>query len=122
MLPRRDLAFPVRNALVAVAWLSSSAVYADSTDPTGTLAKLSVDWVKTRAEAVRAETEWASQRELLDSTAKALAEHARELEEARDPLKILPSAAIRATTRSTCSDWRTNVRRTRDVPNGRVDF
>jgi hypothetical protein len=56
-------------------------------DPVDTLAKLSLDWVKTRSEAVRAENDWASQRELLDSTVKALEERARELEARRDLLK-----------------------------------
>jgi hypothetical protein len=56
-------------------------------DPVDTMAKLSLDWVKTRSEAARAETEWASQHELLDSTVKALEERARELETKRDLLK-----------------------------------
>jgi hypothetical protein len=75
------------TAAALVAGLSASFAFAEGADPSDTLAKLSVEWVKTRAEAVRAETEWNSQRELLDSTAKALAERARELEEARDLLK-----------------------------------
>jgi len=57
------------------------------TDPIDPLAKLSLEWVKTRAEAVRAEADWASQRELLDATVKAMEERARELEAKRDLLK-----------------------------------
>jgi hypothetical protein len=61
------------------------------TDPVDTLAKLSLEWVKTRAEAVRAENDWANQRELLDATVKALEERARELEAKRDLLKAKTS-------------------------------
>lgn len=43
--------------------------------------------MKTRSEAARAETAWASQRELLASTVNALEERARELETKRDLLK-----------------------------------
>jgi hypothetical protein len=71
----------------AAAGLGATVATAAPPDPTDTLAKLSLEWVKSRAEAVRAETEWGSQRELLDSTVKALEERARELEAHRDLLK-----------------------------------
>lgn len=76
------------QCLVLVAFcLGGSFACGAPADPVDTLAKLSLDWVKTRAEAVRAESAWASQHELLDSTVKALEERARELETKRDLLK-----------------------------------
>lgn len=55
-------------------------------DPVDALTKLSLDWVKLRSETARAETAWAGQRELLDSTVNALEARARELESKRDHL------------------------------------
>lgn len=57
---------------------------ADSID---SVEKAATEWVKVRAETVRVETEWASQRELLELTAKALAERAQAAEDKRDNLK-----------------------------------
>lgn len=67
--------------------LCGSLAHGAPTDPVDTLAKLSLDWVKLRSEATRAETAWVSQRELLDSTVNALEARARELESKRDLLK-----------------------------------
>ena len=58
-----------------------------ATEPLSSLEKVSSDWVKTRVETVRAETEWASQRDLLDSLVKAHEERAGALEVKRDFLK-----------------------------------
>lgn len=72
--------FPFRY-LTGVAILFSSCVaYGATADPIDTLAKLSADWVKLRAETARIETDWANQRELLNSTVKAFEERARDLE------------------------------------------
>jgi Protein of unknown function (DUF3450) len=49
--------------------------------------KAATEWVKTRAEAARLQSEWNSQQELLASTVKALNERAQTLEEKRDSLK-----------------------------------
>jgi len=77
----------IRRGLIAAAALCVSLVRGASTDPVDALATLSLDWARTRSEAVRAEATWASQRELLDSTINALEERARELESKRDLLK-----------------------------------
>jgi len=80
---------PVRHGLlVAAAFFCGPFAPGAPADPVDTLAKLSLDWVKTRSEAVRAETAWSAQHDLLDSTAKALEERARELETKRDLLKV----------------------------------
>lgn len=76
------------KCLLAVAACGCGSIsQAATADPVDTMAKLSLDWVKTRSEAERAETVWASQHELLDSTVKALEGRARELEMKRDLLK-----------------------------------
>jgi hypothetical protein len=49
--------------------------------------KAATDWVKTRAETTRLETDWESQRPLLESMANALTERAQSTEEKRDRLK-----------------------------------
>jgi hypothetical protein len=49
--------------------------------------KAVTEWVKTRAETVRLETEWASQRELLEATVNALVERAQATEDKWTNLK-----------------------------------
>jgi hypothetical protein len=49
--------------------------------------KAATEWVKTRAETARLQSDWTAQQELLESTVKALAERAQALEEKRDSLK-----------------------------------
>lgn len=71
---------------LAVFWCAT-VVHGASADPVDALAKLSLEWVKTRAETSRIETNWTNQRELLNSTVKAFEERARELEAKRDLLK-----------------------------------
>jgi len=71
---------------ITISLLIPAIGYSES-EPLGTLEKVSSEWVKTRVETVRAETEWASQRELLGSMVKALEERARSLEEKRDLVK-----------------------------------
>ena len=74
--------------LVTVAFcLCGSFAQGAPTDPVDTLAQLSLEWVKTRAEAARAENAWASQRELLESTVNALDSRAQEMEAKSDLLK-----------------------------------
>jgi hypothetical protein len=58
-----------------------------TSDSIESVEKAATEWIKTRAESVRLETEWASQRELLESTVKALSERAQSTEEKRDNLK-----------------------------------
>lgn len=73
--------------LAATAMWCASVVHGAPADPVDTLARLSLEWVKTRAETARIETDWASQHERLNSTVKAFEEQARELEAKRDLLK-----------------------------------
>jgi Skp family chaperone for outer membrane proteins len=62
-------------------------VLSAASDSIESVEQAATEWVKTRAEAVRLETEWASQRELLESTVKAFSERAQAIEEKRDNLK-----------------------------------
>lgn len=72
-----------RIALLAAACLS--AAFAD--DPLAPLGKVATEWVKTRDQTVKEQMEWASQRELLQTTVAALQERAQALEDQRDLLK-----------------------------------
>ena len=49
--------------------------------------KAATEWVKTRAETARLQSDWTAQQELLESTVRALTERAQALEEKRDSLK-----------------------------------
>ncbi|MFA5056802.1 MAG: DUF3450 family protein [Opitutaceae bacterium] len=60
---------------------------AAAAEPIDALEKAAAEWVKTRTETVRLETEWATQRELLESTVRALTERAQRIEDKRDNLK-----------------------------------
>jgi hypothetical protein len=55
-------------------------------DPVEQVGKAAGDWLKTRSETVRLQSDWASQRQLLESTVKALEERAGTLEDKRDHL------------------------------------
>jgi hypothetical protein len=66
-------------------------VLSAASDSIESVEKAATEWVKTRAEAVRLETEWASQRELLESTVNALSERAQAVEGKRDNLKAKTS-------------------------------
>jgi hypothetical protein len=70
--------------ILCVLLIPTLCVAAESLDG---VEKVATEWVKTRAETVRLETEWTSQRELLASTVAALEAHARQVEEKRDNLK-----------------------------------
>src|SRR5688572_21841673 len=50
-------------------------------DPVDRVGKVATDWVKTRAETVRAGTDWGGQRTMMESMVKALDERARLIEE-----------------------------------------
>jgi hypothetical protein len=56
-------------------------------DPVEAVGKSAGEWLKTRAETVRLQTEWATQRELLESTVHAVEERAASAEARRDELK-----------------------------------
>jgi len=63
------------------------AAFGAGPDPIETVGKAATEWVKTRAETVRLESDWATQRELLESTVNALNERAGRLEDQRDNLQ-----------------------------------
>ena len=74
-----------RTCLVLyVALLPIRVLAADSIE---SVEKAATEWVKTRTETARLNSEWASQQELLESTVNALKERAQSLEEKRDALK-----------------------------------
>lgn len=56
-------------------------------DPVAAVGKNAGEWLKARAETVRLQTEWATQRELLESTVHAVEERAANVEARRDELK-----------------------------------
>jgi len=58
-----------------------------ATDPLEAVQKSATEWVKVRAETVRLESEWSSDRKLLESTVVGLEERAMQLEEKRDNAK-----------------------------------
>jgi uncharacterized coiled-coil protein SlyX len=60
---------------------------ARSADSIESVEKAATEWVRTRAETTRLESDWASQRPLLESMSSALAERARAAEDKRDQLK-----------------------------------
>lgn len=76
---------PLVGQYTLLAFLLISAASAD--DALAPLGKVATEWVKTRDETVKEQTEWATQRELLQTTVAALAERAQALEDQRDLLK-----------------------------------
>lgn len=77
MIPRSFRIAP--SFLLLGAWAVVPLGAAD--DPVDKVGKAATEWVKTRAETVRAETEWAGQRGLMESMVKAVDERARLTEE-----------------------------------------
>jgi hypothetical protein len=72
--------------ILPLAGLSLSA-FAAAPDSIQSVEKSASEWVKTRVETVRLETEWASDQVLLKSTINALKERAQLMEEKRNELK-----------------------------------
>jgi hypothetical protein len=71
-----------------VCWIATTAAatgaLAAEPETIESVEKAASEWVKTRTETVRLESEWASQRGLLESTVKAFQERATTLEEKRE--------------------------------------
>ena len=67
--------------------LLPAPVLSRASDSVDSVEKAATEWIKTRAETVRLETEWTSQRELLESTVNALSERAKTVEDKRDNLR-----------------------------------
>jgi hypothetical protein len=72
--------------IVPLAAVSLTA-FAAAPDTLQSVEKSASEWVKTRVETVRLETEWASDQVLLKSTIHALQERAKLIEERRDEIK-----------------------------------
>ena len=70
---------PGKLFLLLAGVLLPTAFGADG-DPVDTVEKSAAEWVKTRVETSRIQSEWQSQRELLESTVDALADRAQTLE------------------------------------------
>ena len=74
-------------ALSALISLSSTGVLAADPQPVENVERVAADWVKARIETTRIETEWGTQRQLLESTVNGLSERAQTLEIKRDYLQ-----------------------------------
>lgn len=85
IFPMNKPFFSVRRFLPLVVLFP--ATLSAEQDRIQTVEKSANEWVKTRAETVRLETEWASDQVLLQLTINALKERAQMLEERRDELK-----------------------------------
>ncbi len=79
----------LRRCRHALPWLGVllPLVLTAADDPVDKVSKLTTEWVKTRAETVRLETEWSGQRVLLESMIDALGQRATVVEEKRENAK-----------------------------------
>jgi len=77
---------PLPRFLALAAVLSSSSLAA-SDEPIDQVGKLAAEWIRTRGETARIESEWAGQRELLAAIAGAVEQRARLAEEEAALLK-----------------------------------
>lgn len=73
-------------SVLGIAVVPSNAATSSPPDPLQAVQTASSEWIKIRAATVKAETDWATNRALLESTIKALNERAAELEAKRDQL------------------------------------
>lgn len=69
-----------------VALTAIASLQADD-DPVDKVGRTATEWVKTRTETVRLESEWSGQRTLLQSAVEAINQRAQLIEEKRDGLK-----------------------------------
>jgi hypothetical protein len=90
LLPTCDDRRPrVRRIVVGAGLLLLGAALAAAPDsPLDAVQKSAGEWVKLRAETARLESQWASQKTLLESTVKSLEERARLLEDKRENVKL----------------------------------
>lgn len=87
-IPAHPMTFPRRLLHpLLLTCLAGSLPSEAADDPVDKVGKVAVEWVKTRTETVRLETEWSSQRELLQATIKAMEERARLAEESVELVK-----------------------------------
>jgi Skp family chaperone for outer membrane proteins len=87
-----------------------SAAVATAADPLETVGRVAGEVTRTRAETVRLQTEWASQRQLMEAMVHALEERATSIESKRDNLKERTAqereelAALETKNQSTAGD------------------
>ena len=89
-------AFPLRSG--SLCWLLASlctALHAAEAPSLEAVEKSAGDWLKVRAETARLETEWVTQRQLLDSMVHGLDERAQTLETKRDYLRVKTAKSFR---------------------------
>lgn len=93
-----------------------SAVTGTAADPIQEVGETASEWVKTRAETVRVETDWARNRSLLTGTIGALKERGERLQEQRDHLlaSTAEQRAEQAELTSRLERSRENLRTTED--------
>jgi hypothetical protein len=77
----------IRLLLLPTLLLGATMGAAPDTDPLEPGEKAASEWIKVRLETTRIETEWTSERPLLESTVNGLKDRAQGLEEQRDLLK-----------------------------------
>ncbi|HVU17773.1 MAG TPA: DUF3450 family protein [Candidatus Didemnitutus sp.] len=85
MIPRRTPDW-IRPAVLAIVSLATAAALA-APDSIDSVEKAAGDWVKMRVETARLNSEWSSQRELLESLVASTKERAGALETQRDYLR-----------------------------------
>lgn len=83
-MPSRSLAL----VLLLSGFSEAACLVAAPVDTLEAVERASSEWVKVRAETVRLESQWATDRTLLESTIKALNDRAAELEQKREQTKV----------------------------------
>jgi len=107
--------------------LVAPALHADH-DPLEPAEKAAGDWIKIRLEATRLESEWLTDRPLLESTVEGLKQRAATLEEKRDHLKASTARdreeidTMKAKNRADADDLRDVDSRLRALSRGLIDL
>jgi len=83
--------------LLALLCIISFPIGVIAADPVESVQKEATEWTKLRMETVRMETDWAWQREMMNSTLSALQERGTTLQEKRDQLQAKAAADPQAT-------------------------
>ncbi len=83
-MPKPPLVYPL--LCWSAVFVTGGSLWAAEPAALDTVEKSAADWLKVRAETSRLETDWSTQRPLLESMARGLAERAQSLESRRDLL------------------------------------